>query len=138
MERFYRRRLPHWRLDAPLVVYFITWRREQGVPDLNPTERDVVAATIRFWEDIRCLLSAWVVMNDHVHVVVAPMAGIRLEALVHSWKSYSAHQLMTRGRRGPVWQHESFDRIIRGDAELKRIVDYVCSNPLKRWPEVTK
>lgn len=138
MERFYRRRLPHWRIDAPLVTYFVTWRLPKGHSDLLPRERDVVAAAMKFWDGARCRLSCWVVMNDHVHVIVAPLANVRLEQLLHSWKSFSANRLMAEGRPAPVWQHESFDRIIRSDAELVRTILYVCSNPLKRWPELTE
>jgi REP element-mobilizing transposase RayT len=135
MERFYRRRLPHWRLDSPLVLYSVTWRLEIGQPDLEPKERDIVAGAITYWEGLRCRLAAWVVMNDHVHVVVAMLAGWRMETLVHSWKSFTAHQLAgDGGRKSPVWESESYDRVIRSDDELERTVRYVCSNPLTRWP----
>jgi REP element-mobilizing transposase RayT len=138
MERFYRRRLPHWRFDAPLVIYFVTWRLAVRHAALSAAERDVVAETIRHWEGTRCRHSAWVVMDDHVHVVVAPLTGEPLESLVHSWKSYSAHRLMAGGRSAPLWQHEPFDRLVRSDLELARTILYVCSNPLKRWPELTE
>jgi putative transposase len=74
-------------------------------------------------------------MDDHVHVVVSPLAQARLETLLHSWKSFTANQLGTVGRRAPTWQDESFDRIVRSDAEMQRFMLYVCSNPLKRWPD---
>ena len=137
MERFYRRRLPHWRLDAPLVVYFVTWRVVEGVPRLTDGEREIVAATIRYWEGTRFRSDAWVVMDDHVHVVGATLTDEPLELLVHSWKSFSAHRLMAGGRKAPVWQHEPFDRLVRDESEFARTVLYVCSNPLKRWPELT-
>ncbi len=135
MERFYRRRLPHWRLDAPRIVYFATWRLAEQQSGLSPPEREVVAGALRFWNGTRCLLSAWVVMDDHVHVVGAPLADVRLEQLLQSWKSFTAHQLAAGGRRAPIWQDESFDRVVRNDSEMQRYVLYVCSNPLKRWPE---
>jgi putative transposase len=138
MERFYRRRLPHWRLDAPLVAYFLTWRLADGAAPLAAAERDIVAATIRHWEGTRWRNDAWVVMDDHAHLIGAPLAAEPLEALVHSWKSYAAHRLMAAGRAAPVWQHESFDRLVRSDLELGREILYVCSNPLKRWPELTE
>ena len=136
MERLYRRRPPHLRLDAPLVAYFVTWRLATGQPNLTPRERDTVAAAVRHWDGVRCVLSAWVVMNDHVHVVVALLTDMPLERLLHSWKSFTAHQLVGQGRRSSVWQDESFDHIIRSDAEMQRDLLYVCSNPLKRWPEI--
>ena len=34
-----------------------------------------------------------------------------------------------------MWQNESFDRVVRDEEELREKVRYVCSNPLKRWPD---
>jgi REP element-mobilizing transposase RayT len=137
MERLYRRRLPHWRVDAPGVVYCVTWRLAEGGMRLVPAERETVAEALRHWEGTRFRSDAWVVMDDHVHVVGAPLTSEPLETLVHSWKSFSAHRLMAGGRAGPVWQHEPFDRLVRSDLEFARTILYVCSNPLKRWPELT-
>jgi hypothetical protein len=76
-------------------------------------------------------------MDDHVHVVLSLEAGQRLEMLVHSWKSFTSHQLVKAGsRRAPVWLNESFDRVVRDEEEMQEKLVYVCSNPLKRWPEV--
>ena len=135
MERFYRGRLPHWRVDDSLVAYFVTWRLAARQIDLAPVERDLVAGSLTYWVPRACRLTAWVVMNDHVHVVVAPANGVRLETLLHSWKSYTATRLI-RGhhRAGPVWQRESYDRVVRNDEELRQLSDYVCHNPWKRWP----
>ncbi len=39
-------------------------------------------------------------------------------------------------RRGQVWQHEYFDRIVRNDNELVEKLNYIVRNPWKRWPDV--
>ena len=76
-------------------------------------------------------------MNDHVHVLVRPIAGFALEDLVHSWKSYSAnHLLRAHHRVGVVWQDEYFDRIVRDEKEFRQKFEYILCNPWKRWPEV--
>lgn len=135
MERFYRRNLPHWRNEGGPTIYLVTWRLASGQVNLGPSDRDLVASAVRYWEADRYELSAWVVMNDHVHVVVRPAAGRRLESLLHSWKSYSGGEMVRRyGRPGPVWQHESFDRILRSENEWREKVAYIAGNPWKRWP----
>jgi REP element-mobilizing transposase RayT len=137
MERFYRRHLPHWRIDSPGIVYFATWHLAVGQPVLRPDERDAVASAVRFWEGRRCASIAWVVMDDHVHVVLRLLNDGRLEVLLHSWKSFTANELAETGQRtAPVWQNESFDRIVRNETELRDTVLYVCSNPRKRWPDL--
>ena len=131
----YSRRLPHWRLTGS--AYFITWRLQEGVALLTPEERGIVVSAIRHFKDKRYELYAYVVMDDHVHVALRPLTGFELHKITHSWKSFTAKQLQdTTGRVGQVWQHESWDRIIREEEELIEKCEYILNNPLKRWPDL--
>jgi REP element-mobilizing transposase RayT len=76
-------------------------------------------------------------MPNHVHVLVAPIGDHLLDAILHSWKSYSAKQINTIFKRtGQVWQHESFDHIVRGPEQLERIERYIQNHPRISRPEV--
>ena len=66
--RVYRRKLPHWRLEG--ATYLVTWRLDRERPDLNFAERDLIALTLERFDDERYGLLSYVVMNDHIHVVV--------------------------------------------------------------------
>ena len=94
---------------------------------------DLITSALKFFVGQRYDLSAWVVMPNHVHVVVWPYPGHTLSDILHSWKSYTskeANKLLHReGER--FWQRESFDHWIRDDAERSRIVAYVENNPVK-------
>ena len=126
------RSLPHWRLDG--ATYFVTWRLMPGQRDLSPAERTIVAGALRFFVGVRCELLAWVVMNDHVHVVVRPLAAWTLDDLLHSRKSFTANRLRRAGRTGRIWLTEAHDRIVRDPVELEQKVAYVLANPQRRWP----
>jgi len=90
---------------------------------------------IRHFDGSRYELHAYVVMNNHVHVIVHPWPERELEWIISSWKSYSARQIQrSRGLRGPVWQREYFDRIVRDQEEFREKLRYIQSNPFKRWP----
>jgi len=131
----YRRRLPHWRQNH--AVYFVTWRLHSQQPLLEPLERDVVVSALHHFDRLRYQLLAYVVMDDHIHLIVAPNDGFSLEILVHSWKSFLANQLQRRfARRGTIWQDEYFDRIIRHEKEFLEKLQYICNNPQKRWPDI--
>jgi REP element-mobilizing transposase RayT len=135
--RTYRRHLPHLRSRERL--YFVTWRIHRSQHDLTPEERDMVSMVLRHFDPRRYDLQSFVVMNDHVHVLVSPEENERLEDILHSWKSYSAHILQRKfGRRGSVWQNEYFDRIVRNEQELYEKMIYILNNPNKRWPEDQK
>ncbi|MDE3074077.1 MAG: transposase [Chloroflexota bacterium] len=138
----YRRHLPHWRLSGS--TYFVTWRLERRQPRLTEDERALVCSSIRHFESRRYELSAFVVMDDHVHVLFRPSepdaevgAGARMATIVQGWKSFTAHVIQQRrGRRGALWQRESFDRIIRSEHEFLEKANYILSNPFVRWPEI--
>ena len=131
----YRRDLPHWRLEG--ARYFVTWRLDPSQHELNPQERSLVLRALRFFDGVRYALFACVVMNDHVHGIVCPEPERTLASILHSWKSYTAHILTKEfGRSSKVWQHESYDHIVRDDTEYQHFYQYIRGNPSKRWPEI--
>jgi putative transposase len=80
----------------------------------------------------RYRLLAWCIMPNHVHVVVEPVEGNRLGAVVQAWKSFTAHRANSvLGRSGPFWHKDYFDRFIRDEGHLARTIDYVENNPVK-------
>ena len=66
-SHFYRRRLPHYRERD--TIYFVTWRLESGI-ELSEPERDLVTAELLHKHEQRYELYAYVVINDHVHVLL--------------------------------------------------------------------
>ena len=92
----------------------------------------IVADALSHFDDDRYHLDSFVVMPNHVHVVVQPMPGQSLKAIVRSWKSYTAREInKTSGASGSVWMQESFDRIVRDWNALVRCRDYIARNPEK-------
>ena len=92
----------------------------------------IVANALRFFDGQRYHLDAFVVMPNHVHALVQPLAGFRLSEIIHSWKSYTARQINKVFRRsGTVWMQESFDRIVRDWDALLRYRAYIARNPEK-------
>ena len=93
---------------------------------------DVVESALRHFDGQRYWLGEYVIMPNHVHAVVRPIMGHALSAILHSWKSFTAHEVRKRsGGEGQLWQHESFDHIVRNEHELERVSAYVQENPVK-------
>lgn len=99
----------------------------------RPDVATLVANALRFFEGNRYDLKAWVIMPNHVHVVVFPYPNHTLSEILHSWKSYSSKEANKMlGRCGQTfWQSESFDHWIRDDAARERLVRYAVNNPVK-------
>ncbi len=92
----------------------------------------VVADAFRKFDGERYELGEWVVMPNHVHVLVTPKEGYGLADILHSWKSFTAHEICKKaGEAGQVWQHESYDHIVRSPEQLRHFEDYIHENPVK-------
>ena len=129
-----RRRLPHWTLKGS--TYFITWRLARGVRHLGPAEKDIIVESLMHFHNERYRLLAYVVMDDHVHVIARPLKGFELPRLVHGWKSLTANRInKLRGTTGRFWLDERYDRLIRNEQELVQKLEYIVTNPVRRWPE---
>jgi putative transposase len=76
-------------------------------------------------------LWAWVIMANHVHVLLTPHVEMRqVTRAVKSYSARKANQIL--GRTGePFWQEESYDHWIRKDEEMNRIIRYIEWNPVK-------
>jgi REP element-mobilizing transposase RayT len=115
---------------------------------------DKVRDALLHFDAVRYSLAAWCVMPNHVHVVVRPFGGItggtpvplsELSEILHSWKSFSAKEANKLLRRsGEFWQAESYDHLIRNEADFRHAVKYVLDNPIKaglknwRWVGLTE
>ena len=76
---------------------------------------------------------AYVVMANHLHVLLTPKPPAKLSAITKSLKGFTAREanklLKRTGQR--FWQDESFDHWARDRAELFRLVKYIENNPVK-------
>ena len=98
----------------------------------DPALADIVGAAIPFFEGQRYDIPAWVVMPNHAHAVVRPLPGHTLSDILHSWKSFTSHEINKRlpEKVVPFWQAESFDHLIRGDDDLHGCCRYTVMNPV--------
>jgi REP element-mobilizing transposase RayT len=101
---------------------------------LRQTEiADVVAEALYHYKEQQYLLDEWVVMPDHVHVVLWPKPNFTLSEILKGRKRQIARQAnLILGRTGETfWQRESYDHWIRNDEEKSRIRRYIRMNPVK-------
>jgi len=77
-------------------------------------------------------LGDWVVMPNHVHVLLQPLGGVSLEAIMRPVKGVSARNInLLLGRSGSLWMQESFSHIVRSLEQLKKFQCYIQMNPEK-------
>lgn len=103
---------------------------------------ELVANALAHFHGSRVWTGDFVVMPNHVHVLVQPFPGTDLEEWLYSVKRYCATQILkdkplaprVKTRREHLWQTESFDRIVRDAAELIRTRRYIAKNPSRLAP----
>ena len=76
-------------------------------------------------------LEAYVIMANHVHLLVWPQ--VPASKFLCSLKGHTARAAnKVLGRTGnPFWQKESYDHWVRDSAELERIRHYIEENPVR-------
>lgn len=122
--------LPKSALGADIDAHLDRCEGERPLAD--PIVAQIVEDTIRHFDHARFRLFAWVIMPNHAHVVVEPLANFSLGATVRSWKAFSATKINERtGARGSFWARDYFDRYMRDESDLQQTIAYVESNPVR-------
>ncbi len=77
-------------------------------------------------------LIAWVVMPNHVHVMIHLYIGQDLWKIVQSWKKYSSNrfEIPPDIRQPPHWQYDYWDRYVRNQQHFHNAVFYIENNPV--------
>jgi REP element-mobilizing transposase RayT len=99
----------------------------------QPVLADMVVEAILYQENVlhHYDLHAFVVMPNHVHLLIT--AALSLPAVTKSLKGITAKRANAiLARTGePFWQDESYDHVVRNEAEFERIRRYIEQNPVR-------
>jgi len=134
---FWQRKLPHWVPEG--AVAFVTWGlkgslpKTPGGPEWLKDARiaEIVAEAFRYGETRGSYdLFAWVVMSNHIHIVIRPKE--KLPDIVRWLKAATAvraNRLI--GNTGSFWHREYYDHWVRSEEELWATIAYVEANPVR-------
>jgi REP element-mobilizing transposase RayT len=131
-------------LDAKLrddkiteVEYFRAVERALDIGDGEKYLKDrqiarLVADAILHFAGERFELIAWVIMANHVHLLLRPIDPHTLSDIIHSIKSFTSSRAnKILGRKGRFWAPEYYDRFIRDRKHFVRVKRYIDENPVK-------
>ena len=128
-QAFYRRQLPHLQCDEK--QHFLTFCTDQRWV-LPERVRSIVLARRLRDNGTKFDLRVAVVMPDHVHMIFTPMVNLQalevysLAEIMDALKGASAHRInKALGRKGRVWQTESFDHVLRTSENLDAKIIYL-------------
>lgn len=135
--QYSKRNLPHF--ERPWAKYAVTFSTADRKP-LSPEARQIVLDSVLHWNERRYALYAATVMPDHVHLLFEPKIESNdatgqpvfysLTKILHTIKSFTAHEInKLESATGPVWEKESFDRLVRSERDLEEKFEYITRNP---------
>ena len=89
----------------------------------------IMKNALEYFDGERYLIHSYVIMPNHVHVLVELTGTHDLSQICKSWKNFSALQInRLLGNTGKLWHHESWDRIIRNEHHYNNVVAYIEKN----------
>jgi REP element-mobilizing transposase RayT len=98
----------------------------------EPANATIVAQAFHHFDHSRYLLHAWVIMPNHVHLLLSLAENSSLENIVASWKRFTAHEICKQTHAtGSLWQKDYFDRLIRDWDHFMNVSRYIRRNPDK-------
>jgi putative transposase len=133
MSTYYRGNLPHIEKDG--ASYFVNFSTRNDFV-LQEEARTLIFDHCLSENDQKVHLHAFVVMSDHVHMLFTPLFDeqgepFALAKIMNGIKGASSHSInKLLDRKGPLWEAESFDRIIRSDTDFEYRMLYIVQNPI--------
>ena len=77
-------------------------------------------------------LIAWVIMPNHVHILIVTLPGYSVSEIMHSLKSFTSHEANKLLKQsGHFWAKEYYDRYIRDSRHFASTIAYIENNPVK-------
>ena len=108
----------------------------------DPAAARIVVDSILFGAPVRYDLYAFVVMGNHVHVLIVPhWEPKEIMQPMKGFTSFEINKLQEQPGR-VFWQDESYDHWARDEEEMHRIIAYIENNPVvaglcskpEEWP----
>jgi REP element-mobilizing transposase RayT len=119
--------------ELPNEAYFVTTTTHDREPIFSEatTAASFVEELLRLRSELGFLLLSYVVMHDHVHLLIVPGPDAGLAKIMQHVKGRFARRFNeSKGGQGKLWQARYYETIIRGEDSLHRRIEYIEQNPV--------
>jgi len=131
----YKLQLENLEIDERELNVKIDKYLDRGIGECHLQKREmaeIVEENLLRFNNEKYKLHAWVIMPNHVHLLLTAMNGYTISQIVHSCKSYTSNKTnKILGRRKRFWFPEAFDRFIRDYDHFEKTLSYIERNPVK-------
>lgn len=117
--------------DYPHFITVVTCARRKVL--LTGTIPAVLLNNLAFYRKRHNFkLIGFVIMPDHIHLIIYPQGNKAINTILHDYKSYTAQVInIELKQKGSFWHKGFNDRLIRSREELNRELRYIHKNPVE-------
>jgi putative transposase len=124
-------RLTH--LTGPGWTYFVTTKAWQSVAVFQVREiaEMVISKMLEYRDKGNYLLHEFVLMPNHLHLLLTPSDSSSLEKALQLIKGGSSHEIhRVRENKSAIWQSGFHESRVRDHTDYKNKTDYIHFNPV--------
>lgn len=133
-------------------VYFITCTITQWVDVFTRKDyADIIVGSLKYCRAEKGLeIFAWVIMSNHIHLIISCKDGYQLSDILRDFKKYTASQVVNAIEQTPresrknwllwllkkdgaitFWQNDNHAEEITSESFFKTKLDYIHNNPVR-------
>src|SRR2546427_1726257 len=119
-------------LDRTFFITSVTWHRTPLFRS-QPEAELMMDVLVHYREQMRYVLHEFVIMPDHLHLLLTPGADISLERALQLIKGGFSYRL-GKAKTGLIWQESFTNHGIRDEHDYERHVGDIRMNPVPARP----
>src|SRR5206468_5805396 len=116
-------------LERTFLVTTVTWKRTP-IFRQHASAQLMVDVLKHYAEQGKFVLHEFVIMPDHLHLLLTPAKDISLERALQVIKGGFSYRLGKK--HGPVWQESFTNHHVRDEGDYLRHAEYIGLNPRRR------
>jgi len=119
---------------APGHTYFVTTKTwdNRAIFQVAENAQVLIQCMIRYRDKGSCLLHEFVVMPDHLHLLLTPTDETSLEKAMQLIKGGSSHEIhQQRGNKIEIWNPGFHEESVRDHQDYRRKAEYIRMNPVR-------
>jgi len=119
--------------DEKAVAFHVTTRTANGAFYMaSVAEKQALLLALDFYRRRGdCALYGYVIMANHVHIVVRPGPNSGLPRFVDGFKTWTSRHNTAKPAGTSLWERRYDDNAISTLAELRDVLQYIHNNPVR-------
>src|SRR4030042_2791497 len=118
--------------NRPIHVTICADNKEK-IFDSEPNAKIVIDELLKTVKDLKFRILCYCLMPDHLHEIVSPgESTLPLSKFLNIFQGRTAAVFKDKENLRKIWQRSAFDHVIRTEEDLRAIIEYIRTNPVRK------